>query len=143
PPGSRELLVGPPSVGPPADGFTVVRTIDTGGRPTSTLAFSPDGRVLAAAKWRQIHFWDTATGKEIRDPWPAEEYLDTKDGEITFLAFVDAKTVAVRADPGNIVHIRSYPSGEGIGRIDLGTDATDCFVTAPGLIASAAWRDRV
>src|SRR5262245_13295762 len=137
PPGSGTLLVGPPV----HDTFKVVRTIDTGGRPTSTLAFSPDSRVLAVAKGKQVHFWDTATGKECRDAWHTEEFLDKTDRDITFLAFIDPKTVAIRADPGLVIHIRAYPSGKELGRLDLGKNAIDPFATANGLIATASHMD--
>jgi WD40 repeat protein len=31
----------------------------------SSVVFSPDGQVLAAAGWKTIHFWETATGKKL------------------------------------------------------------------------------
>ncbi|HEV3449505.1 MAG TPA: sigma-70 family RNA polymerase sigma factor [Gemmataceae bacterium] len=37
------------------------------GNPISSVAFSPDGKTLVSGNWgASIHFWDVATGKELR-----------------------------------------------------------------------------
>ena len=41
-----------------------VASIDTGARPTSNVAFSPDGKLLAVAIEGRIRFWSTKSGKE-------------------------------------------------------------------------------
>ncbi|VTT99127.1 wd-40 repeat protein : WD repeat-containing protein, putative OS=Talaromyces stipitatus (strain ATCC 10500 / CBS 375.48 / QM 6759 / NRRL 1006) GN=TSTA_110140 PE=4 SV=1 [Gemmataceae bacterium] len=123
---------------PEMDKFKVVRTLEIGDRPTSPHAFSPDSQVLAVAAGKRVLFRSTVTGKEARPAWDAEEFLDGSEKNITYLAFVDARTVAVSAEPNHVVHLRSYPTGERIAQIDLGTDSVSYLATAPGLVAVAS-----
>lgn len=120
---------------PEPDKFKVVRTLEIGDRPTSPHAFSPDSQVLAVAAGKRVHFRSAATGKEARPAWDAEEFLDGAEKSITHLAFVDAKTVLVCAEPNRVVHLRSYPAGERVAQFDLGTESVHNLAVAPGLVA--------
>jgi WD domain, G-beta repeat/WD40-like Beta Propeller Repeat len=136
PPRASEELYAVPSVCLPDSEFKVTRSIRTESRPTSTLAFSPDGRILAAATGKTVHFWDTATGKEVRNAWDAGKFLDKRDKNIAVVAFVGANAVAVVAESGSIIHIRSYPAGEEVALLELGKKLWgNTFTTADGLIA--------
>src|SRR5207247_5692243 len=44
------------------------------------LAFSPDGRTLAAGDWRNIHLWELTTGQERRR-------LSGHEGDVSAVAF--------------------------------------------------------
>jgi WD40 repeat protein len=49
-------------------------------RDGKTLAFSPDGRLLAWGTWRSVHIWETETGRE-------RAYFVGHRGEVNALAF--------------------------------------------------------
>jgi hypothetical protein len=131
--GEDRPLVGPPA--PPAE-LKVVRTLDTGEEPVRPFAFSPDGRVLVTAQGKRVRFWDVASGKEVGHAWDAEEFLGKRTGNILSLTFVDSKTVALSAGAELVVHLRSYPDGKEVARLDLDKQPMSHFATAGGLIAT-------
>src|SRR5262249_13755620 len=64
----------------------------------SCLAFSPDGKALAAGEWEsgKVRVWDAGTGKEIR-AWKGH------DGRVTLVAFsADGKRLGTTAYDGTI-----------------------------------------
>ncbi len=99
--GSGFLLEAPPARVPFRDGTdsTIPREALPGGHPASlfTLAYSPDGRTLAAAgKDRLIHLWETASGKK-------RATLAGHTGTIYAVAFApDGKTFASAGADGQV-----------------------------------------
>jgi RNA polymerase sigma factor (sigma-70 family) len=56
-----------------------------------SLAFSPDGRTLAAGNWRNVRLWEVSTGQERRR-------LEGHEGDVTALAFSpDGRTLTSAA----------------------------------------------
>jgi RNA polymerase sigma factor (sigma-70 family) len=72
----------------------------------SRLAFSPDGRVLAAGDWDggRIHVWDAGTGREIK-AWPAHA------GTVTALAFTPDGKRLVSTGEHNAVRLWDAATG--------------------------------
>ena len=61
------------------------------------VAFSPDGRTLAAGGWSKIHLWDVVTGMHKRT-------LDGHQGRDTFVAFSpDGYTLASGSSDGTVL----------------------------------------
>jgi WD40 repeat protein len=66
-----------------------------------TLAFSPDGKLLAGGGWdNKIHLWETETGKEIQT-------LDEPQNNLSQIAFSpDGKTLASTLTPDRAFQLR-------------------------------------
>ena len=95
--------------------FPAVR-FPSGNGMTRTLAFSPDGAMLAGGGWgdNRLHLWETATGKELN-------VFPKIGGDIHSVAFApDGKTVAAAAD-----HIYLYDSATGKERLRIERSAGD------------------
>jgi WD40 repeat protein len=62
------------------------------------LAFSPDGRTLGTASYKDIHLWDVATGKELRS-WESDQYgfclLFSSDGKLLAISAADSRRILV------------------------------------------------
>jgi RNA polymerase sigma factor (sigma-70 family) len=73
----------------PAEGREVRRLAVSGALIVSSVAFSPDGRLLAAADWgHAVHVWETATGAVVRQ-------LQGPNGMVDGIAFSpDGRMVA-------------------------------------------------
>ncbi len=61
--------------------------------PCSRVAFSPDGKLVAAGEWEggQVHVWDAETGMELKG-WKAHA------GTVTAVTFADAKRLITGGD---------------------------------------------
>lgn len=80
--------------------------------PSSNIAFSPDGTMLATGDWQVCHLWDIATGKELRQ-MKADRfvYMDS-------VAFApDGKTVA-GGDGNGTLHLWETATGAQLRRIE-------------------------
>jgi WD40 repeat protein len=86
-----------------------IRTLKLGGKPTgmvgsSGLAFSSDGKRIAAANRETVKVWDAATGRELHDfHQPADSVAFSPDGRRLALAFRNALAVC-DADTGKEIY---------------------------------------
>ncbi len=105
-----------------------------------SIAFSPDGQVLAVADGVHVRFWNPRTGKPAAEVWKLES--DPHIIEIPmYLAFLDNKTLAMSRNRHDIT-LREYPSGRELRSIDFGQPVRrDGWVVAPGLLACAGRHD--
>jgi WD40 repeat protein len=78
-----------------ASNGTVLHALETQG-PTACLAFSPDGRRLAAGGRRGVRLWDVGSGRELID-------LHEHDGWVTAVAFSpDGRTLLTGGEDGKL-----------------------------------------
>jgi WD40 repeat protein len=68
--------------------------LNTGTGPIRTLAFSPDGRILATATAKDVVLWDTATSRQIGSP------LRTGSGVIALAYSPGGRYLATASDKG-------------------------------------------
>ncbi len=125
----------PPPASPPGPngfhgGFRTLRTIETDGDRAGALTFAPDSKALLIGDGKAVRFVDPRTGKPAADPWKVS-------GDVRFLAFLDASTLAVVCEPRTAVSLRQYPSGKELAVIDLGKDAVAALACAGGAVAVA------
>jgi RNA polymerase sigma factor (sigma-70 family) len=75
------------------------------GHPVGSVAFSPDGKTLVSGRWGPgIHFWDIATGKELRRFAPQHHGL-----HVAYCP--DGKTLASLNSSENIVRLWDLEAG--------------------------------
>jgi RNA polymerase sigma factor (sigma-70 family) len=101
----------------------------------SRLAFSPDGKTLAAGEWDggKVHVWDAATGKEIK-AWAAHT------GTVTAVAFsADGKRL-VTGGADKAVILWDAVTGTKVRSFDGHTDRPLCVTLSPDgtLLATGA-----
>jgi hypothetical protein len=112
-------------------GFRLVRTIETEDDFAHTFTFSPDSKALVIADGQSVRFVNPRTGKEAAAPWKFT-------GAVRFLAFVDARTLALVAEPCTTVSIRAYPSGKELAGVDFGKNQlVSALAATKGVIAVA------
>lgn len=80
------------------------------------MAFSPDGKTLAAADKHTIRLWDAATGKELRRfgrprPYGSWSLAFSSDGKL--LAAEDSNGVICFWDPATGQELRRIDTGQG------------------------------
>jgi WD40 repeat protein len=83
-------------------------SLATGARPGSALAFSPDGKILAAAAGSGVVVWDVATDRQIGRPLPA-------GGSVDALAFDPSGKVLASADDDGVARIWDVATSREIG----------------------------
>jgi WD40 repeat protein len=108
--------------------FPAVR-FPSGNGMTRTLAFSPDGAMLAGGGWgdNRLHLWETATGKELN-------VFPKIGGDIHSVAFApDGKTVAAAAD-----HIYLYDPATGKERLRIERGAGGLAFSRDGSVLTGA-----
>lgn len=83
-------------------------SLATGAHPGSALAFSPDGKILAAAAGNGIVLWDMHTDRQIGQPLPAGSSVDA-------LAFSPSGKVLASADDDGVARVWDVATGREIG----------------------------
>jgi RNA polymerase sigma factor (sigma-70 family) len=101
----------------------------------SRLAFSPDGKTLAAGEWDggKVHVWDAGTGKEIKT-------LQGHTGTVTAIAFsADGKRLVTGGDD-KAVHLWDAATGAEVRSFAGHTDRVLCAALSPDgtLLATGA-----
>lgn len=105
------------------------------GDPIAQIAFSPDGKLLAAttenmeanANLVSISLWDRATGKRLR------QFAASKRPPFTFIFAPDGKTLATQDERGAI-HLWDVGTGKELRRIAAGGMVFETTPTGQGLI---------
>jgi WD40 repeat protein len=93
------------------------------GAAVSSVAFSPDGKILASADWsRRIHLWDVASGKELRQI--AEDQVG---GRVAFTP--DGKTLASAGVVDKAIRLWDVTTGKELRH--CAGDPTDYFAFSP------------
>jgi RNA polymerase sigma factor (sigma-70 family) len=102
----------------------------------SRLAFSPDGKLVAAGEWDggNVHVWDAATGKEVKG-WKAHA------GTVTAITFVDGKRLLTGGDNDDkAVRLWDAATGAEVRSFAGHTDRVLCGAASPDgkLLATGA-----
>jgi RNA polymerase sigma factor (sigma-70 family) len=72
----------------------------------STVAFAPDGKTLATAGWRELRFWDVATGRE-------RSRSQSEGSNTENIAFSsDGQTLATAERHAGAIHLWNVATGE-------------------------------
>jgi WD40 repeat protein len=108
---------------------------------SATVAFSPDGKLLATADFEQgakgsvVRLWEVDTGKETRR-------LRVKEGMLTAVAFAPGgRTVA--GVTGSTIHLWDADTGEELRELKGHTDEIEVIAFAPdGKTLASAGQDR-
>jgi WD40 repeat protein len=119
-----------------AETFKPVRTFTVGKSVVQSVAFTPDGKRLAASCDDQARAWDLGTGQEV------VTIRGTKDKIIRKVAFADDGRLLVTGDSEGLLSVRDA-SGKPLHASNIGMDAFGLSVSADGKLLLATREDEV
>jgi WD40 repeat protein len=111
----------------------LLHKLEGAGSATNVLAFSPDGKILAAAVFEKVHLWDTSTGNLLGTLRPSDQRCQA----IAFSA--DGRGLA-SAD-GRVVRLWDVRARKELSRWDAHADDVSSLSFSPDgkTLASGGW----
>ena len=103
--------------------------------PIYSVAFSPDGKMIASGSWYSIRLWDVNTGEHLKT---------INSGNAYSIAFSpDGKTIASGSRGDNTIHLWDINTGERLQKFTGHSDAvlSVAFSIDGKMIASGSWDD--
>ncbi len=105
--------------------------------PVSSVAFSPDGKILAGGSWdNTIRLWDVQTGKAIHTLVGHTENVGT-------MAFSPDATTLASASWDSTVRLWDVRTGIGIHAFESNTDGRTAITFSPDGLTLAGWRESI
>ena len=105
--------------------------------PVSSVAFSPDGKILAGGSWdNTIRLWDVQTGK-------ATHALVGHTENVGTMAFSPDGTMLASASWDSTVRLWDVSTGIGIHAFESNTDGRTTIMFSPDGLTLAGWRGSI